>query len=124
MTLVSEIIHGTPSRFSDPARFAFAHGGKDATPFPVPTKVYDETITTLRHAVDKAKMGHTDKLKAIKKLTLLAQKAEEGFVPNANFNALIKKENDESYKYGGRSVYGFAQPNKQLELFDASAYGV
>ncbi|MEO1011267.1 MAG: DUF763 domain-containing protein [Bacteroidota bacterium] len=117
LTLVSEIIHGTPSRFSDPARFAFAHGGKDATPFPVPTKVYDETITTLRYAVDKAKMGHTDKLKAIKKLTVLAQKAEKGFVPNANFNALIKKENEESYQYGGRSVYGFAKPNRQLELF-------
>ncbi|MEX0288090.1 MAG: DUF763 domain-containing protein [Flavobacteriaceae bacterium] len=120
LTLVSEIIHGTPSRFQDPARFAFAHGGKDATPFPVPLKVYDKTIDTLQNAVQRAKIGHTDKLKAIKKLTLLAQKAEKGFTPNANFHALVKKENEESYKYGGRSVFGFAQPpnNKQLSLFE------
>jgi len=119
LTLVSEIIHGTPSRFSDPARFAFAHGGKDATPFPVPTKVYDETITTLRNAVHRAKIGNTDKLKAVKKLTILAQKAEKGFIPNTNFDALVKKENEESYKYGGRSIYGFAKPprNEQLTLF-------
>ncbi|MEM9143845.1 MAG: DUF763 domain-containing protein [Bacteroidota bacterium] len=119
LTLVSEIIHGTPSRFSDPARFAFAHGGKDATPFPVPTKVYDETIATLQYAVDKAKMGHSDRLRAVKKLSLLAQKAEKGFTPNTRFDALVQKENDESYKYGGRSIYGFAKPpqNKQLNLF-------
>lgn len=119
LTLVSEIIHGTPSRFSDPARFAFAHGGKDATPFPVPVKVYDETINTLRDAVQRAKIGSTDKIKAVKKLTVLAQKAEKGFIPNTNFNALVKKENEESYEYGGRSIYGFAKPrqNKQLSLF-------
>jgi len=119
LTLVSEIIHGTPSRFSDPARFAFAHGGKDATPFPVPTKVYDETIGALREAVHSAKIGHTDKLQAVKKLTDLAQKAEKGFIPNTNFDALVKKENQESYTYGGRSIYGFAKPprNRQLSLF-------
>ena len=120
LTLVSEIIHGTPSRFSDPARFAFAHGGKDATPFPVPTKVYDETIVTLKDAVHRAKIGNSDKLKAIKKLTDLAQKAEKGFTPNTNFEALIKKENEDSYKYGGRSVFGFAKPprDEQLDLFE------
>lgn len=120
LTLVSEIIHGTPSRFSDPARFAFAHGGKDATPFPVPTKVYDETIDVLREAVNRAKIGNEAKLQAVKKLTVLAQKAEEGFTPNTNFDALVKKENEESYKYGGRSIYGFAKPpskTTQLRLF-------
>lgn len=119
LTLVSEIIHGTPSRFSDPARFAFAHGGKDATPFPVPTRVYDETISTLREAVNRAKIGNSNKLQAVKKLTALAQKAENGFTPNTNFEALVQKENEESYKYGGRSVFGFAKPpeNKQLRLF-------
>jgi len=120
LTLVSEIIHGTPSRFSDPARFAFAHGGKDATPFPVPTKVYDETIANLQTAVNKAKIGHTDKIKAIHKLTELAQKAEKGFRPNANFDTLVRKEKEESYTYGGRSIYGFAQPKHegQLDLFE------
>lgn len=120
LTLVSEIMYGTPSRFSDPARFAFAHGGKDATPFPVPTKVYDETILTLNNAVNRAKIGYTNKLQAVKKLTVLAQKAESGFTPNTNFEAVVKKENEESYKYGGRSVFGFAKkPNedRQLRLF-------
>src|SRR5207253_153724 len=79
LTLVSEVIHGTPSRFSDPARFSFAHGGKDGHPFPVPIKVYDETISTLRHAVDKAKIGHTDKQQAIKALTETAQRMEKHF---------------------------------------------
>ncbi len=121
LTLVSEIIHGTPSRFSDPARFAFAHGGKDATPFPVPTKVYDETINTLRDAVRRARIGNTDKLKAVKKLTDLAQKAEQGFVPNTNFDALVKKENEESHQYGGRSIFGYAKApqRKQLSLFES-----
>lgn len=119
LTLVSEIIHGTPSRFSDPARFAFAHGGKDATPFPVPIKVYDETIDTLRDAVNRAKIGNSNKLQAVKKLTALAQRAENGFTPNTNFDALVQKENEESYKYGGRSVFGFAKKPQgvQLDLF-------
>lgn len=119
LTLVSEIIHGTPSRFSDPARFAFAHGGKDATPFPVPTKVYDETIAGLKDAVQQAKIGRTDKIKAIHKLTDLAQKAERGFQPSANFDALVRKEKEESHRYGGRSIHGFAQPGNtaQLNLF-------
>jgi len=119
LALVSEVIYGTPSRFSDPARFAFAHGGKDATPFPVPTKVYDKTITTLKTAVEKAKIGHADRLKAIQKLSDMARRAEKGFVPNQNFEALVKKENKDSYKYGGRSVFGHAKPlkGKQLDLF-------
>src|SRR6185436_9660257 len=61
LALVSEVIHGSPSRFKDPARFSFAHGGKDGHPFPVPTKVYDETIQTLQNAVHKAKLGTSDK---------------------------------------------------------------
>ncbi|RYZ25725.1 MAG: DUF763 domain-containing protein, partial [Chitinophagaceae bacterium] len=61
LTLVSEVIHGTPSRFKDPARFSFAHGGKDGHPFPVPTKTYDDVIETLQKAIGKAKIGQTDK---------------------------------------------------------------
>ena len=67
LALVSEVIHGTPSRFKDPARFSFAHGGKDGHPFPVPTKVYDEVIDTLQTAISKAKIGVNDKNEAIKK---------------------------------------------------------
>ena len=123
LALVSEVIHGTNTRFKDPARFAFAHGGKDGHPFPVPTKVYDETIEVLHKAVEKAKIGQSDKLQAIKKLTELAQKAEENFIPNDNFEQLIEKERNESWRYGGRTVMGKAErPSKrskgvQLRLF-------
>ena len=120
LTLVSEIIHGTPSRFSDPARFAFAHGSKNAkSSFPIPTHVYDETITTLKSSVEKAKIGDNDKNEAIKKLTLLAQKAEQNFTPNDNFEQLIEKERKDAWKYGGRTVKGFVKPpdNEQLTLF-------
>lgn len=123
LALVSEVIHGTASRFKDPARFAFAHGGKDGHPFPVPTKVYDETIFTLQNAVQKAKISQSEKLQAIKKLTELAQKAEKDFIPNNNFDQLIEKERNESWRYGGRTVFGKAErPKKrskgvQLRLF-------
>jgi hypothetical protein len=122
LTLVSEIIHGTPSRFTDPARFSFAHGGKDGHPFPVPTKVYDESIHLLRQAVEKAKLGNTDKQQAIKNLTIAAQAIEKDFVPNTNFYKLIEKEKKDAYKYGGRTVFGKSKPPKndpgQLNLFD------
>lgn len=113
LALVSEVIHGSPIRFKDPARFSFAHGGKDGHPFPVPTKVYDETIVVLRNAVEKAKLGNTDKTAAIKKLHEIAARAEENFIPNNNFNALIEKERNESWKYGGRTVFGDAKRPKQ-----------
>ncbi|AXY74333.1 DUF763 domain-containing protein [Paraflavitalea soli] len=119
LTLVSEVIHGTPSRFKDPARFSFAHGGKDGHPFPVPTKVYDETIAVLQTAVHKAKLGNSDKTEAIKKLQEIAARAEDNFIPNANFDALIQKEREDSWKHGGRTVFGKAKPPKsdQLSLF-------
>ena len=123
LALVSEVIHGTPSRFKDPARFSFAHGGKDGHPFPVPTKVYDETISVLQNAVYKAKIGETDKATAIKKLHEIAARAEENFVPGEGFDELIQKERDESWKHGGKTVFGNAKPPKrtnnniQLRLF-------
>jgi len=121
LTLVSEVIHGTPSRFTDPARFSFAHGGKDGHPFPVPTKTYDQTIEILRSAVEKARLGNTDKNEAIKNLTFAAQAIEKNFMPNANFYKVIEEERRNSYKYGGRTVFGKAKPPKnlgQLSLFD------
>ena len=112
LALVSEVIHGTASRFTDPARFAFAHGGKGGNPFPVPTKVYDQTIETLKVAVEKAKLGDADKQTAIKKLTEIAQKAESDFIPNENLETLIQKENAEAWKYGGRTINGFSKPEE------------
>jgi hypothetical protein len=116
LTLVSEVIHGTPSRFKDPARFSFAHGGKDGHPFPVPTKVYDETIGTLQTAIYKAKMGQSDKNEAIKRLHHIACKAEQDFTPNANFDAVIERERNNSWKYGGRTVFGRAKSPKEQQL--------
>ncbi|HEX6226640.1 MAG TPA: DUF763 domain-containing protein [Chryseolinea sp.] len=121
LTLVSEVIHGTPSRFTDPARFSFAHGGKDGHPFPVPTKVYDETIRHLKVSVEKAKIGDTEKHEAIKNLTLIAQNLEKGFEPvHHAFDTVIARERNDAHKYGGRTVFGKSQPPKdsqQLSLF-------
>ena len=122
LALVSEVIHGTPSRFRDPARFAFAHGGKDGHPFPVPVNVYDETIGILQTAVHKAKIGQSDKLDAIKNLSELARKAEQDFTPAGGLEEYIGKERNDSWKYGGRTVMGPAAPpsrqsTQQLRLF-------
>jgi uncharacterized protein len=119
LALVSEVIHGAPSRFTDPARFSFAHGGKDGHPFPVPLKTYDETIQLLQSSVEKAKLGDTDKQQAIKNLSLAATLLEKTFVPDeAAFDNVVAKERADSYKYGGRTVFGKAKPpNDQLTLF-------
>lgn len=124
LVLVSEMIHGTPSRFRDPARFSFAHGGKDGHPFPVPTKVYDDAIQVLDKAIHLAKLGQTDKNEAIKSLHTAARRLEDDFKPNDNFEKLIEKERNESWQYGGRTVFGKAEKPKpkgdndsQLSLF-------
>ncbi len=124
LTLVSEVIYGTPSRFTDPARFSFAHGGKDGHPFPVPLKVYDETIQTLKSSVEKAKIGNTDKMKAIQQLSEMAKDIEKNFEPRPFFDEVVQRERDESYQHGGMTVFGKAEPPaqkppkpKQLRLF-------
>lgn len=121
LTLVSEIIHGTPSRFSDPARFSFAHGGKDGHPFPVPITVYDESIMTLDKAIQKAKMGENDKMEALKNLSKVSAQLEKDFQPNNRFNDIIEEERNNSWKYEGRTVTGKAKKppglSGQLELF-------
>jgi len=122
LALVSEVVHGTPSRFKDPARFSFAHGGKDGHPFPVPTKTYDEVIGTLQKAVHRAKLGQPDKTEALKKIHEIAAKAEKDFIPTDNLQQLIEKEISESWKYGGKTVFGDAKPPRrskgvQLRLF-------
>ncbi|MGJ1421269.1 DUF763 domain-containing protein [Sphingobacterium spiritivorum] len=120
LALVSEVIHGSPSRFRDPARFSFAHGGKDGHPFPVPITVYDDTIQTLQNAIQRSRLGNSDKSQAIRSLSLVASRMEEGFIPNDNFDKVIEKERADSWKYGGRTVFGKAKPplSAQLNLFD------
>ncbi|MDR2084596.1 MAG: DUF763 domain-containing protein [Bacteroidales bacterium] len=122
MTLVSEVIHGTPSRFSDPARFSFAHGGKDGHPFPVPLKVYDETIDIFDKAIHKSKLGDKDQSEALKNLSRLSKSIEKTYSPNNFFDDFVEYERNESYKYRGKTVFGNAKKPKgdqgtQLKLF-------
>lgn len=122
LALVSEVIHGTPSRFTDPARFSFAHGGKDGHPFPVPLKVYDESISVLKNAVEKAKIGLTEKQQALKSLSSIAVRLEDGFHPRDFLDDVIRREREESYRHGGQTVFGKAKPPRksgptQLKLF-------
>ena len=76
LALVAEVMHGTPCRFTDPARFSIAHGGKDRHPYAVPIKVYDETIGVLKSAVQKAKLGREEELAALKRLDDQARRLE------------------------------------------------
>jgi uncharacterized protein len=105
LALVAEVVHGAPSRFSDPARFSIAHGGKDGHPFPVPLRVYDETIRVLKHAVDQAKLGREDKLSAIRRLDLQARALEAG-ATGPSFEAFVAAERESSAAHGGMSVFG------------------
>jgi hypothetical protein len=116
LALVSKIIHGTPSRFTDPARFSFAHGGKDGHPFPVPLNVYDESIHIMENAVQKARINEKEKSQALYNLSKVAQYIEKDFIPNDRFEDLINKERTDSWKYGGRTVMGFAKKENPVQL--------
>jgi uncharacterized protein len=106
LALVAEVGHGAPCRFSDPARFSLAHGGKDRHPFPVPLKVYDETIRVLKSAVRKAKLGEDDELAALQKLDRESRKLER-VATGPTVEQLISDEFEQSPHYGGRSVFGW-----------------
>lgn len=106
LCLVSEIMHGTPSRFQDPARFSFAHGGKDGHPFPVATRVYDESIRVLSDAIEKSKLGYNDKSECIRRLHATALQIEKRCEPEADFQAVIDHERKNSAAWGGRSGGG------------------
>ena len=106
LALVAEVLHGAPCRFSDPARFSLAHGGKDRHPFPVPTKVYDETIGVLKSAVQKAKLGRDEELGALQRLDEQARKLER-HATGPSLSAFIAQEREQSHLYGGRSVFGW-----------------
>lgn len=104
LTLVSEVIHGTPSRFTDPARFSFAHGGKDGHPFPVPLKIYDESIRVLQDSIEKSKLGYNDKSDCLNRLHRTALNIERQCAPQADFEATLAREHQHSKEWGGRTV--------------------
>jgi hypothetical protein len=106
LAMVAEVLHGAPYRFSDPARFSFAHGGKDRHPFPVPIRVYDRTIEVLKSAVEKAKLGREEQLAALKRLDDQSRRLERS-AAGPLVDALIDEERRNSHAFGGRSVFGW-----------------
>ncbi len=124
LALVAEVVHGAPARFSDPARFSFAHGGKDRHPFPVPLKTYDESITVLRNALARAKLGDREKLDGFARLERFTRAVERNCAPEADFEAAVAHEHAISASLDGRSVFDDRKPRRgrpeerrQLPLF-------
>jgi len=122
LSLIAEVVHGAPTRFDDPARFAFAHGGKDGHPFPVPLKVYDDSLGVLRRALDAARVGHSEKLHGMKRLDALTRAVEAGRDPFADVHETIAHERAISRDLGGRTVFDDVKPRPraprgQLRLF-------
>ncbi|HSD19141.1 MAG TPA: DUF763 domain-containing protein [Anaeromyxobacter sp.] len=111
----AEVIHGAPCRFSDPARFSLSHGGKDGHPFPVPLRVYDETLGVLRSAVDRAKLGEDDRLAALRRLDEESRRLE-GAARGPSLDAFLAEEREASRAYGGRTALDDAHGSTQLSL--------
>jgi hypothetical protein len=106
LAMVAEVVHGAPHRFADPARFSLAHGGKDRHPFPVPLRVYDETIRVLKSAVQNAKLGNTEELHALRRLDNQARLLESSATGPA-LEVFIAGERRRSPSVDGRSVFGW-----------------
>ncbi|ANP89492.1 DUF763 domain-containing protein [Rhizobium leguminosarum] len=109
LAMVAEVVHGAPCRFSDPARFSIAHGGKDRHPFPVPLKVYDETIAVMKSAVQKGRLGREEELQALKRLDDQSRLMER-YVTGPDLKEIIAGEFRQSADFGGRSVFGWEPP--------------
>jgi uncharacterized protein len=105
LALIAEVVHGAPSRFSDPARFSFAHGGKDRYPFPVPLKTYDASLNFLRTSLDAAKVGDKEKLNGFRRLERFSRAVETQLQADATFDAVLAHENAISPSLDGRSVF-------------------
>ena len=123
LALIAEVVHGAPSRFSDPARFSFAHGGKDGHPFPVPLKTYDESLSILRRSLDAARLGDTERVEGFRRLDRLTQTVEAHHRPLADFDQALAHERTISASLGGRTVFDTPRHspkrplNPQLSLF-------
>jgi len=104
LALVAEVVHGTPTRFDDPARFSFAHGGKDGHPFPVPLRTYDESIGVLRRGLEAARLGDPDRMDGIKRLDRFVRAIERRLSPEADFDRLVAYEHAISPALDGRTV--------------------
>lgn len=114
LALVAEVVHGAPVRFSDPARFSFAHGGKDRHPFPVPLKTYDESLDFLRRSLEAARVGDAEKLDGFRRLDRFVRAVETELKPEADFDAIVAHEKAISSSLDGRSVFDDAPRQKTL----------
>jgi hypothetical protein len=119
LALIAEVVHGTPTRFSDPARFSFAHGGKDGHPFPVALRTYDDSLSVLRRSLDQAKVARTDKLDGLRRLDSFMRLIENQGTPEADFGKVVAYERRISASLGGRTVLDRPRraAARQLELF-------
>jgi len=108
LAMVAEVVHGAPCRFSDPARFSLAHGGKDRHPFPVPLKVYDETIRVMKSAVSKGRLGREEELQALKRLDDQARRLEQ-YATGPDLKEIVASEFRDSHARGGRSIFGWEE---------------
>jgi uncharacterized protein len=106
LAMVAEVVHGAPFRFRDPARFSLAHGGKDRHPYPVPLKVYDETIRVMKSAVQKAKLGRDEQMQALRRLDSQARRLER-LAEGPPLKTFIAIERAVSPALDGRSVFGW-----------------
>jgi len=106
LAMVAEVVHGAPYRFRDPARFSLAHGGKHRHPYPVPIKVYDETIRVLKSAIANGKLGRDEEMQAQKRLDDQARQLERT-ASGPTFEAFIARERGASPALGGPSVFGW-----------------
>jgi hypothetical protein len=117
LALIAEVVHGAPSRFDDPARFSFAHGGKDGHPFPVPLRTYDESIDLLRRSLDAARIGDRDKLDGMARLDRFVRGVETHRSPEADFTATLAHERAISKSIGGRTMFDDGR-KRQPNLFE------
>jgi hypothetical protein len=118
LALIAEVVHGAPTRFSDPARFSFALGGKDRHPFPVPLKTYDESLCVIRESLIKAKLGNTEKTDGFARLEKFVRVVEERCAPEADFEAVVAHEHAISPSLDGRTIFdGKKKRAAQLPLF-------
>ncbi|CAD7032303.1 hypothetical protein RHAB21_01983 [Pseudorhizobium halotolerans] len=115
LAMVAEVVHGAPCRFSDPARFSLAHGGKDRHPFPVPLKVYDETIRVMKSAVSKGRLGREEELQALKRLDDQARRLEQ-YATGPDLKEIVVGEFRDSHALGGRSIFGWEEELKARSL--------
>jgi hypothetical protein len=120
LAMVAEVVHGAPFRFRDPARFSLAHGGKDRHPYPVPIKIYDETIRVLKSAVQQAKLGADERMTALKRLDDQARRLATS-VDGPSFDAHVANERQQSAGYDGRSVFGWENDRPTGDLCSKQA---